>query len=355
MRFVDHIITIAPFVSNGLIMRTLANVSAAPYSTFRFTATLSSVNEFRSVAELEAFYPATAPVVLGEGSNTIFMQDVNVQVCRFTADSKAVTTLDAQHVLVHVDAGHNWHQLVSWAVEQQLWGIENLALIPGSVGAAPVQNIGAYGVELADSCMYVDFYHWQLRKVQRIAAGRCQFGYRDSVFKHALAGKGIIIAVGLCLSKQPAAVLGYKGLDHLPADAAIDTIFGQVIAVRSSKLPDPTVLANCGSFFKNPVITKQQYIELKAKYADMPGFIQGDASVKVPAAWLLEQQGFKGKVYGGVGCYKLQPLVVVNHGDGTSVQLQQLIADVQQQIFAAYGIALEPEVRMLNSAGKLVK
>ncbi|MBU2205031.1 MAG: UDP-N-acetylmuramate dehydrogenase [Gammaproteobacteria bacterium] len=334
-------------------MRTLTNISAVPYSTFRFDATLSSVHELNSVSELHSFDAGTVPILLGEGSNTIFLQDLTVPVCRFVADSKTVTELSADHVLVHVEAGHNWHQLVTWAVEQQLWGIENLALIPGSVGAAPVQNIGAYGVELADSCLYVDFYHWQQRKVQRIAAGRCQFGYRDSVFKHSLAGKGIIVAVGLCLSKRPAAVLVYKGLDHLPADATINTIFEQVIAVRSSKLPDPAVLANCGSFFKNPVITKQQYTALREKYTDIPGFNQADDSVKVPAAWLIEQQGFKGKSYGDVGCYNMQPLVVVNHGAGTSQQLLTLIADVQQKIKQAYGIQLEPEVRMLNNSGSL--
>ncbi|MDR6985527.1 UDP-N-acetylmuramate dehydrogenase [Rheinheimera pacifica] len=336
-------------------MRTLTNISAVPYSTFRFNATLSSLHEFSSVAELYSFDTATAPVVLGEGSNTIFMQDLTAPICRFVADSKIVTQLDPQHVLIHVEAGHNWHQLVSWTVEQQFWGIENLALIPGSVGAAPVQNIGAYGVELADSCLYVDFYHWQQRKVQRIAAGRCQFGYRDSVFKHALAGKGIIVAVGLCLSKSASPVLGYKGLDHLPADAAIATVFEQVIAVRSSKLPDPAVLANCGSFFKNPVIAMQQYTALKAKHAAIPGFIQADNTVKVPAAWLIEQQGFKGKNYGDVGCYKLQPLVVVNHGAGTPAQLEQLVTAVQQQVFAVYGIQLEAEVRMLNGAGQAVR
>ncbi len=343
------------FALTGLIMRTLTNISAVPYSTFRFDATLSSVHEFNSVSELRSFNTETAPVVLGEGSNTIFLQDMAAPICRFVADSKTVTDLGAEHVLVHVEAGHNWHKLVSWAVEQQLWGIENLALIPGSVGAAPVQNIGAYGVELADSCLYVDFYHWQQRKVQRIAAGRCQFGYRDSVFKHALAAKGIIVAVGLCLSKKPAAVLEYKGLDHLPADAAINTVFEQVIAVRSSKLPDPAVLANCGSFFKNPVITKQHYTELKVKHADMPGFIQPDGSIKVAAAWLMEQQGFKGQRVGEVGCYQLQPLVIVNHGAGTAVQLEQLVTAIQQRVLSAYNIQLEAEVRMLNGAGQPVR
>lgn len=335
-------------------MRTLTNISAVPYSTFRFDATLSSVHEFNSVSELHSFDAETAPVVLGEGSNTIFLQDLAAPVCRFVADSKTLTELGTDHVLVHVEAGHNWHQLVRWTVEQELWGIENLALIPGSVGAAPVQNIGAYGVELADTCLYVDFYHWQQRKVQRITAGRCQFAYRDSVFKRALAGKGVIVAVGLCLSRRPSPVLGYNGLDHLSADTAISNIFEQVIAVRSSKLPDPAVLANCGSFFKNPVVTLQNYTALKNKYAAIPGFSQSDNTVKIPAAWLIDQAGFKGQRYGEVGCYSLQPLVIVNHGAGTAVQLEQLVAAVQQQVFSNYNIELEVEVRMLDSTGQPV-
>lgn len=339
------------FVLTGLIMRTLTNLSAAPYSTFRFDVKLTSITEFNSVAELQAFNMALSPVILGEGSNTIFMQDITAPVYRYIADAKTINKLDDQHVLLHVEAGHNWHQLVSWTVEQQLWGIENLALIPGSVGAAPVQNIGAYGVELADSCVYVDFYDWQSREVKRITAGRCQFGYRDSVFKHALAGKGIIVAVGLCLSKQPSRQLSYKGLDHLPVDASLDTIYQQVIAVRSSKLPDPAILANCGSFFKNPIITTEHYASLRLIFPTIPGFIVDDQFVKVPAAWLIEQQGFKGKNIGDVGCYKLQPLVLVNHGSGTAEQLTALVSKLQQQVYAVYQIALEPEVRMLAADG----
>lgn len=334
-------------------MRTLTNLSAVPYSTFRFETRLSAMTECSSVADLQALNIDTIPVVLGEGSNTIFMQDIAVPLCRYIAADKHVIELSDQHILVHVAAGHNWHNLVDWAVQQQYWGIENLALIPGSVGAAPVQNIGAYGVELADVCLYVDFYHWQQKTVQRIAAGRCQFGYRDSIFKQGLAAKGVIVAVGLCLSKQSKPVLGYKGLDHLPADVDIATIFNQVIAVRQSKLPDPTELANCGSFFKNPIVSAAQYQQLKNKYADMPGFMQADNSVKVPAAWLIEQQGFKGKNIGDVGCYRLQPLVLVNYGTGSPDQLIALISAIQHQVFAAYSIALEPEVRMLASNGQL--
>ena len=148
MCLLNHIITMMAFAFTGLNMRTFTNISAVPYSTFRFDARLAEVFEFDSISDLDNFHPDKSPVVLGEGSNTIFMQDLSAPVCRFVAASKTVTQLNAQHVLVHVEAGHNWHQLVRWSVEQQLWGIENLALIPGSVGAAPVQNIGAYGVEL---------------------------------------------------------------------------------------------------------------------------------------------------------------------------------------------------------------
>jgi UDP-N-acetylmuramate dehydrogenase len=336
-------------------MHTLTNVSAIPYSTFRFNVQLQAVNEFHSIEELQETRYETAPVVLGEGSNTIFMQDLQVPVCRFVANSKTVTALDDYFVLVHVEAGHNWHQLVGWSVEQKLWGIENLALIPGSVGAAPVQNIGAYGVELADSCLYIDFYHWQQRKVERIAAGRCQFGYRDSVFKRALAGKGIIVAVGLLLSKKAKPVLSYKGLDHLTANSAITDIFNQVIAIRSAKLPDPAKLANCGSFFKNPVISAGQFTQLHALYTNMPGFVLDNGDVKVPAAWLIDQQGFKGQSVGGIACYEQQPLVLVNRGAGSATELAQLINAIQGKVASAYSIHLEPEVRMLNDKGQLLQ
>ena len=324
-------------------MRTLTNISAVSYSTFRFNAQLAAVTEFGSVAELENFHSDTTPVVLGEGSNTIFMQDLTAPVCRFVADSKTVTQLDPPHVLIHVEAGHNWHQLVSWAVGQQLWGIENLALIPGSVGAAPVQNIGAYGVELADCCLYVDFYHWQQRKVLRIAAGRCEFGYRDSVFKHALAGKGIIIAVGLCLSKQPAPVLGYKGLDHLPADADIKSIFEQVIAVRNSKLPAPAELANCGSFFKNPTVTPEQCADIIARDPKVVHYPMPDGSIKLAAGWLIDACGWKGKSVGNAAVYEKQALVLVNRGGATGGEVVTLAKAIQTSVYERFGIRLEPE------------
>ena len=332
-------------------MQTLTNLSAIPYSTFRFDASLATLYNCESITDLQQLNLVTAPVVLGEGSNTIFMQDLAVPVCRYTANTLTVTQLDADHVLLHVDAGYNWHQLVSWSVQQGLWGIENLALIPGTVGAAPVQNIGAYGVELSDVCCYVDFYRWQTKTVERMDASACLFGYRDSIFKHALSGLGIIVGIGLRLSRIARPKLSYQGLDHLPENVALSTIFATVIKVRSSKLPDPVTLANCGSFFKNPVITAQHYQRLVQLHPTIPGFTLADGTIKVPAAWCIDQQGFKGHQHGDIGCYELQPLVLVNRGHGNAAQLRELIEQIQQSVLTAYDITLEPEVRMLNAQG----
>jgi UDP-N-acetylmuramate dehydrogenase len=334
-------------------MQTLTNLSAVPYSTFRFAVKLAIVHNCESLTDLQQLSFAAAPVVLGEGSNTIFMQDLVAPVCRYIAADLNVSDIDADNVSVHVEAGYNWHRLVSWAVQNGLWGIENLALIPGTVGAAPVQNIGAYGVELSDVCLYVDFYHWQTRTVQRIEARQCQFGYRDSIFKQALNGKGIIIAVGIRLSRKAKRVLNYKGLDHLAADVEIAAVFDAVIAVRNSKLPNPNTLANCGSFFKNPVISSAHFQRLMQTYPSIPGYKLSDGSVKIPAAWCIDQQGFKGKQVGDISCYELQPLVLVNRGQGTANQLLILIEQIQQRVLQAYDIKLEPEVRMLDGQGCL--
>ena len=219
------------------------------------------------------------------------------------------------------------------------------------INSAPVQNIGAYGVELADVCSYVDFYNWHTNNVERINSAECQFGYRDSIFKKELNGKGIIVSVGLRLSHTPKPILNYKGLDHLRADVDIETVFNAVVATRNSKLPDPKVLANCGSFFKNPVVSLAHYQRLLQLFPDLPGYKLADNNVKVPAAWCIDQQGFKGKQNGGIGCYELQPLVLVNRGEGTAAQLRELIAEIQQKVLNVYDIKLEPEVRMLNADG----
>ncbi|KKO43807.1 UDP-N-acetylenolpyruvoylglucosamine reductase [Arsukibacterium ikkense] len=333
-------------------MHILYDQPAELYSTFRLKTRLATLIEVSCLADLAQLDITVAPLVLGEGSNTIFLQAQTRPIVRFTGNRITESWLDDKHCLLHVEAGHNWHQLVTTAVQQQLWGIENLALIPGSVGAAPVQNIGAYGVELADVCAYVDYYHWQTRSLQRLTASNCNFGYRDSVFKHQLASEGIIVAVGIRLSTVAKPVLSYQGLDKLPAGSSIKEIYQQVIVTRNSKLPDYRLLANCGSFFKNPVIDKLEYQRLQQHHPTIPGFKQDTNQVKVPAAWLIDQQGFKGFRFNDIGCYSQQPLVLVNYGDGNAEDLLTLISEIQSKVYQAYQITLEPEVRLLNSDGQ---
>lgn len=328
-------------------MRKLQQQDARLYSSFRLPAVLHQVLLCETEADLCQIDATEAPLILGEGSNSIFLTDIQRPVLRYIARS-VTKTLDADDILLHVEAGKNWHELVSYTVNQGWWGLENLALIPGSVGAAPVQNIGAYGVELTDVCAYVDFFHWHTQQVQRLSNAECLFGYRDSIFKRTLAGKGVIIAVGLRLYIDGKPKLTYKGLDHLSADCSISDVYQAVLQVRRSKLPDPQVLANCGSFFKNPVLTVEQFNCLKQQHPQMPAYPQAGGHIKTAAAWLIEQAGFKGQRLGDIGCYALQPLVLVNYGHGTAAELQEwmslIIATVQQR----FGICLEPEVRMLH-------
>jgi UDP-N-acetylmuramate dehydrogenase len=328
-------------------MQQLLAQDARRYSTFRLAATLSNVIEISSVAELQAYHPNQPPLVLGEGSNCVFLTDWQTDILRFVGKD-IVKDLREDRLLLHVAAGCNWHQLVEMTVAEGWWGLENLALIPGSVGAAPVQNIGAYGVEMADCCSYVDFYHWDTRSIERFNRQECAFGYRDSIFKTTLAGKGVIVAVGFELTKNGVAQLSYRGIDHLPRDASLVEVMRAVIAVRKSKLPDPQLVANCGSFFKNPVLELEQFQNLVQKYPAIPNYSQPNQQVKVPAAWLIEHVGLKGYQIGDIGCYSLQPLVLVNHGSGTSAQLLELISLIQKSVQQKFAIHLEPEVRLLG-------
>lgn len=326
-------------------MRKWHDVDARHYSTFRLAAKFSTLWEVTKVEELALLEFTETPIVLGEGSNSIFLQNIQRPIVRYLANDCKVTMAQEQ-VLLHVEAGHNWHQLVRSTVANGWWGLENLALIPGSVGAAPVQNIGAYGVELADSCLYVDFFEWATRTVRRLNKTECLFAYRDSIFKQALAGKGIIIAVGLQLTQKGLPKLSYQGLDHLTVDASIEEVFQSVIAVRQSKLPDPQQLANCGSFFKNPVVSRAHFLSLQRQFPTIPGFPQADDQMKLAAAWLLDQCGFKGARHGDIGCYEKQPLVLVNHDAGTGDQLNEFVKHLQTSVATKFGVSLEPEVRM---------
>lgn len=328
-------------------MQILSAQDARQFSTFRLAATLSQVIEIDTLAELATYNPKRPPLILGEGSNSIFLTDYKAEILRYTAAHVHEIANDTILEL-HVEAGHNWHQLVMATVSEDWWGLENLALIPGSVGAAPVQNIGAYGVELATHCTYVDFFHWQQQKVIRLSPAECLFGYRDSVFKRQLLDQGIIVAVGFRLSRHGKVNKNYQGLEHLADTSSPLDVAKAVITLRQTKLPDPLNLANCGSFFKNPIIDTQQFALLKRNYPNVPHYPEGCHHYKIAAAWLIDQCGFKGVRHGDIGCYLKQPLVLVNYGAGTPEQLIQLVGDIKQAVEDKFNIRLEPEVRLIG-------
>jgi len=285
--------------------------------------------------------------ILGGGSNCIFCQDFNGTIIRLTSNQLNVVS-DEQFHYLQVDAGFNWHQLVKYTVEQGIYGLENLALIPGSVGAAPIQNIGAYGLELSDVLDYVEFIDKQSLTVQRLKVDELQLGYRDSIFKHQLANKVVITQVGFKLKKQWQANTGYAGLQGLTDAKAI---FEQVVAMRQSKLPDPATIPNAGSFFKNPYISQAHFTQLKQAFADIPGFASDGDSIKVPAAWLIERCGLKGHEIGGVRVYPHHALVLTNFSNGTGQQLLNLVEHIRNVVKQTFKIELQIEVRLIGANG----
>ena len=258
---------------------------------------------------------------------------------------------EGDQVLVTAGCGVVWDELVQACVKRQLWGIENLSLIPGTVGAAPVQNIGAYGVELADCLQDVQYLDIDSGELHTLTREQGRYGYRDSLFKHALAGKAIITQVRLRLSKKPSPVLHYQALrDALPVDAAPDDIAlirETVINVRQSKLPDPAVTGNAGSFFKNPTISALDYSALSAQHPGIPGHEQADGRIKTAAAWLVDRAGWKGYRQDGVGVHDRQAIVLVNTGGGSGEKICRLAARIQADVQDKFGIALEIEPQIV--------
>lgn len=282
-------------------------------------------------------------LILGGGSNTIFSQDFLGTIISYTAD-KIKMTEDEHYYYLSVDAGLNWHQLVVWALAQGVYGLENLALIPGTVGAAPIQNIGAYGVEFADVCDFVEYLDKASLQLKRLQKAELELGYRDSVFKQRLKDKTVITKVGLKLKKSWHPVNSYHGLHGLETP---QEIYAGVITQRTQKLPSPKDLPNAGSFFKNPIIDKTQVAPLQQIFPEVPVYPVDADTQKVSAAWLIEQCGFKGKTLGGVGVYQHHALILVNHGNGSGQQLLALIDNICAAVKDKFKITLVCEVQVL--------
>tara|TARA_Y100000758_G_scaffold301991_1_gene268948 strand:+ start:1367 stop:2392 length:1026 start_codon:yes stop_codon:yes gene_type:complete len=333
-------------------MRLRDGVDLQPFNTMALAAPAAHFVQVRSDAELQAALALAERegwlvTLFGGGSNMILAGPVPGLVIRMASRGRRVLSRGTEQVLIEAEAGENWHQLVCWSLDLGLNGLENLALIPGTVGAAPVQNIGAYGVELCDCFDSLQALDRQTGELCWFKRADCDFAYRDSRFKRE-AGRYVILRVRLSLARQPRLAVGYAPLAEAWKATGLRVPDARVVAalvaqIRQSKLPDPAVLPNAGSFFKNPVVSADQAQGLAQRFPAMPQFAQADGSVKLAAAWLIDQAGWKGFRDGAAGVHKEQALVLVNHGGASGAQILQLAARIRADVLARYGVELEQE------------
>jgi UDP-N-acetylmuramate dehydrogenase len=348
---------------DNLAMLVEKNVALQALNTFHIVAKALSLVRIRSEQDLLQVLAdpewANAPkFVLGGGSNLVLTGDVKPLVLKMEVSGQRVVGETERHTIVEAGAGENWHEFVRWTLEQGLPGLENMALIPGTVGAAPVQNIGAYGVELQDRFESLDAVDLRTGAVFTLNAAQCAFGYRDSVFKHhsalGLKDSAAIVRVRFALPKAWKPVLGYADLEKKMAQTGIDQpsaqqIFDWVCEVRRHKLPDPDVIGNAGSFFKNPTVSPEQCADIIAREPKVVHYRMDDGSVKLAAGWLIDACGWKGKSVGQAGVYEKQALVLVNRGAGvngegaTGGEVMTLAKAIQTSVYERFGLRLEPE------------
>ena len=308
---------------------------------------LASDADVRRVVDHPVY--GTAPkFILGGGSNVVLTRDIDAVVLKVEVMGRRLVADEPGAWVVEAGAGEPWHALVAWTLQQGWPGLENLALIPGSVGASPVQNIGAYGVELKDRFHSLDAVDLVTGRTVTLGPVECRFGYRDSVFKQGLAGKSLITRVRFRLPKPWQPVLGYLDLERKMAETgqrspSAQTIFDWICAIRSAKLPDPAVIGNAGSFFKNPVVTEEQCRDIIGRDPEIVHYPMPDGTVKLAAGWLIDACGWKGKTVGRAGVYEKQALVLVNRGGASGAEVVTLARAIQESVYGRFGIRLEPE------------
>lgn len=337
-------------------MKIIPNQSLKAYNTFGIEALAKAFIAIQNETELAEVLRDNSDkklFILGGGSNMLLTQDINALVIHINNKGITVVKEDDDFVWVKGNAGEVWHEFVLWCIDHNFGGIENLSLIPGNVGATPVQNIGAYGVEIKDtfdSCEAMEIVTQQMRTFHK---GDCQFGYRESIFKGELKNKYIILSVTFKLRKSKHKInTSYGAIDaELEKmnikNPTIKEVSNAVIAIRQSKLPDPKELGNSGSFFKNPVVPISVYEKAKEKHPDIPNYPVSETHVKVPAGWLIEQAGFKGKRFGDAGIHSKQALVLVNYGHATGSEIWSVAQHIQQTVKEMFGIVIEAEVNVI--------
>ena len=329
------------------------NISLKPYNTFGIEVQTKYFYKITNSHELKEIISRNQNIhfrVLGGGSNVLFTN--NFKGLTLLIANKGIEVLEEskENITVEVQAGENWHEFVLWCLNHDYGGIENLALIPGSVGAAPIQNIGAYGVELTSVFKYCKALNKDTLEEEIITKKDCRFDYRSSIFKTTKKGKYIITSVCFKLQKFPHNVnikYGVLKQTFLNRSPKIQQVAAAVIKIRQSKLPNHKILGNSGSFFKNPLVSKSHYELLKASYPELPSFSSTNEQLKIPAAWLIDHLGFKGTIHGGAGVHKNQALVLVNLGTAKGKEVLDLAKKIQSSVKETFNISLETEVNIL--------
>jgi UDP-N-acetylmuramate dehydrogenase len=335
-------------------MKVEQNASLQPYNSFGITAYAHHLGHFKSLTELQELLSAVANkllMILGGGSNILFTKNVEGWVLKNEIPGITKVKEDDEFVYVKVGAGENWHQLVLYCIEQGWAGIENLSLIPGNVGATPMQNIGAYGVEIKDVFHELEAWHIHDKIVLTLTLQDCEFGYRESVFKNRLKNQAVILTVTYRLKKKPKYNTSYGAIEQElqrmgVTEINMRAISQAVINIRSSKLPDPKRIGNAGSFFKNPPISLTQFNELQEKFPGIVGYRNEDDTVKLAAGWLIEQCGWKGFRRGDAGCHTQQALVLVNYGTAAGNDIYRLSEEIVQSVVNKFNVVLQREVNI---------
>lgn len=337
-------------------MQIQTNFSLKNYNTFGIEAKAKQFTAVHSLADLKtvlAENTAEKKFILGGGSNMLLTKDIDALVIHIDLKGKKIIDENDDFVWVESQAGENWHEFVLWTIDQNFGGLENMSLIPGNVGTTPVQNIGAYGSEIKDhfvSCKAMSIANQELETFDK---AECHFGYRESIFKNEVKDQYIITSVVFKLTKRNheintsyGDILGELTKNNIQ-NPTLKEVSNAVIAIRQSKLPDPKELGNSGSFFKNPIISKTEFEKIHQKFPEMKFFEVSPTEVKVPAGWLIEQAGFKGKRFGDAGVHKNQALVLVNYGNASGQEILMVSKSIQETIFNTFGIRIEAEVNVI--------